>query len=199
MKDEGNAVKLHPSSFILPPSSFLSCARLWLTRKMPFLYTCGAKPLGRADRRRPKVSLGPYSSAVFMLQFGGFFVKHAFRLSRAGSLFAVALFILFGMFAVARAQTLTPTPNAVVFQITNSTIPAVPTPTPTTTPPPPPTPPPPTPVPINRESFASDISGDGRFVVIESSGDISTERTDARNNRDGNQEIFLFDYEIGRA
>src|ERR1044072_594502 len=117
MKDEGNAVKLHPSSFILPPSSFLSCARLWLTRKMPFLYTCGAKPTGFADRRRPKVSLGPYSSAVFMLHLGGFFVKHAFRLSRAGSFLAVALFLLFGAFAVTSAQTLTPTPDSVVFQI----------------------------------------------------------------------------------
>ncbi len=46
----------------------------------------------------------------------------------------------------------------------------------------------------NRESFAGDISGDGRFVVIESTGDISTEKTDTRNNADGNREIFLFDY-----
>jgi len=46
----------------------------------------------------------------------------------------------------------------------------------------------------NRESFAGDISGDGRFVVIESTGDISTEKTTSRNNADGNREIFLFDY-----
>jgi Tol biopolymer transport system component len=45
-----------------------------------------------------------------------------------------------------------------------------------------------------RESFAGDISGDGRFVVIESTGDISTEKTAARNNADGNREIFLLDY-----
>ncbi|HKC63821.1 MAG TPA: hypothetical protein VKB86_09290 [Pyrinomonadaceae bacterium] len=45
-----------------------------------------------------------------------------------------------------------------------------------------------------KNSFAGDMSGDGRFVVIESTGDISTERTDARNNADGNREIFLFDY-----
>jgi uncharacterized protein (TIGR03437 family) len=38
------------------------------------------------------------------------------------------------------------------------------------------------------------MSGNGRFVVIESAGDIATERTPARNNADGNQEIFLFDY-----
>jgi uncharacterized protein (TIGR03437 family) len=170
------------------------CARLALARKMPFLYTCGARPNGRADRRRPNVSLGPYSSAVFMTHLGGFFVKHAFRLSRAGSLAAVALLLLVGATA-ARAQTLTPTPDTVIFQVTNSTIPAFPTPTPSPTPTPTGTPTP-TPVPgvFNRESFAGDASGDGRFVVIESSGDISTERSDARNNRDGNQEIFLFDY-----
>ncbi|HVF42470.1 MAG TPA: hypothetical protein VM936_05650 [Pyrinomonadaceae bacterium] len=119
-------------------------------------------------------------------------MKHAFRLSRAGSFLAVALFLLFGAFYVARAQTLTPTPNSVVFQITNSTIPATPTPTASPTPTPTATPAPTGP--LNRESFAGDISGDGRFVVIESSGDISTESNDARNNRDGNQEIFLFDY-----
>ena len=45
-----------------------------------------------------------------------------------------------------------------------------------------------------RDSFAGDTSGNGRFVVIESTGDISTERTTARNNADGNREIFLFDY-----
>lgn len=43
-------------------------------------------------------------------------------------------------------------------------------------------------------SFARDISGDGRFVVIESTGDISTEKTASRNNADGNREIFLLDY-----
>jgi len=39
-------------------------------------------------------------------------------------------------------------------------------------------------------SFANDISGDGRFVVIESTGDIAT---DNKNNADGNREVFLFD------
>jgi uncharacterized protein (TIGR03437 family) len=47
---------------------------------------------------------------------------------------------------------------------------------------------------LPRDSFAADISGNGRFVVIESSGDIATDRTADRNNADGNQEIFLFDY-----
>lgn len=45
-----------------------------------------------------------------------------------------------------------------------------------------------------QDSFAGDMSGDGRFVVIESTGDISTEKTAARNNADGNREIFLLDY-----
>ncbi|MBA3768340.1 MAG: hypothetical protein H0W99_15450, partial [Acidobacteria bacterium] len=46
----------------------------------------------------------------------------------------------------------------------------------------------------DRESFAGDTSGNGRFVVIESNGDIATEKTTTRNNADGNREIFLFDY-----
>jgi uncharacterized protein (TIGR03437 family) len=44
------------------------------------------------------------------------------------------------------------------------------------------------------ESFVGGISGNGRFVVIESNGDIATEKTTTRNNADGNREIFLFDY-----
>src|SRR5712671_2768427 len=43
-------------------------------------------------------------------------------------------------------------------------------------------------------SFASDVTANGRFVVIESNGDIATEKTATRNNQDGNREIFLFDY-----
>jgi uncharacterized protein (TIGR03437 family) len=46
--------------------------------------------------------------------------------------------------------------------------------------------------PVN--SFAGDITANGRFVVIESNGDIATEKTTTRNNQDGNREIFLFDY-----
>ncbi len=45
-----------------------------------------------------------------------------------------------------------------------------------------------------RNSYAGDMSGNGRFVVIESEGDISTEKTASRNNADGNREIFLLDY-----
>ena len=42
-------------------------------------------------------------------------------------------------------------------------------------------------------SFVGDISANGRFVVVESNGDIATEKS-ARNNADGNREIFLIDY-----
>ena len=72
--------------------------------------------------------------------------------------------------SAARAQT--PTPDPFVTQITSST----------------------------GDTYARDISGDGRFVVIESSGDISTvppnqtAATKSPNNSDGNREIFLFDY-----
>lgn len=45
-----------------------------------------------------------------------------------------------------------------------------------------------------RDSFTNDMSANGRFVVIESNGDIATEKTATRNNQDGNREVFLFDY-----
>ncbi|MFN2413600.1 MAG: TolB family protein, partial [Pyrinomonadaceae bacterium] len=120
-------------------------------------------------------------------------MKHAFRLSRARAL-VVALAAVFGAAAApARAQTLSATPDTAIFQITHTTIPGTPTPTPTATPATTPTPGP-TPAPLARDSFAGDISGNGRFVVIESTGDIATNRSAARNNADGNHEIFLFDY-----
>ncbi|HZT57273.1 MAG TPA: hypothetical protein VFA21_01480 [Pyrinomonadaceae bacterium] len=124
-------------------------------------------------------------------------MKHAFRLPRPAAA-AFALAVLFAASAAgARAQTLSPTPDTAIFQITNSTIPAPPPATPTPTPSPTPSPtatPFPTPAPLSRDSFVGDVSGDGRFVVMESTGDISTERTATRNNADGNPEIFLFDY-----
>ena len=43
-------------------------------------------------------------------------------------------------------------------------------------------------------AFASDISANGRFLAVESNGDIATEKTATRNNQDGNREIFLYDY-----
>ena len=41
------------------------------------------------------------------------------------------------------------------------------------------------------DSFAGGISGNGRFVVFESRGDLATENP---RNSDGNVEIFLWDY-----
>lgn len=41
------------------------------------------------------------------------------------------------------------------------------------------------------ETFVGGISGDGRFVVLESRGNIATENP---RNADGNREVFLFDY-----
>ncbi|HEX8149236.1 MAG TPA: hypothetical protein VF591_18790 [Pyrinomonadaceae bacterium] len=130
-------------------------------------------------------------------------MKHAFRLSRARAAL-VALAAAAVLTAAAQAQTLSSAPDTAIFQITSTTptpaASATPTPSPT------PSPTPATSVPIQRDSFAGDVSGSGRFVVIESSGDIATNRvpdvrdasgnviTRGRNNEDGNQEIFLFDY-----
>src|SRR4029079_17568395 len=41
------------------------------------------------------------------------------------------------------------------------------------------------------DSYAGAMSGDGRFVVFESRGNLATENP---RNADGNSEIFLFDY-----
>ena len=59
--------------------------------------------------------------------------------------------------------------------------------------------------PAGFNSYAKDITANGRFVVVESNGDIATEKIpnrdaagnpnpNARNNEDGNREIFLIDY-----
>lgn len=92
-------------------------------------------------------------------------MKQVLRLSRA---LAVASLFIFGAHNLAQGQTPSPspTPDPVVAQITSS----------------------------SADSFAGGISGNGRLVVIESTGDISTERTATRNNQDGNREIFLYDY-----
>ncbi|HYN23545.1 MAG TPA: hypothetical protein VES69_00720, partial [Pyrinomonadaceae bacterium] len=41
---------------------------------------------------------------------------------------------------------------------------------------------------------ANDITANGRLVVFESNGDLATDRSEARNNSDGNREIFIADY-----
>ncbi len=74
-----------------------------------------------------------------------------------------------GSFASVSAQTPTATPDPFVTQITS--------------------------VPSAAFNTAiGDMSADGRFVVFVSNADVSTEKTTARNNADGNREIFLLDY-----
>lgn len=138
-------------------------------------------------------------------------MKHAFRLSRVAAALLLLAFVVGAFVSSSRVPTsqaqsaaLAPTPDHFVVQITRTTIPfvATPTPSPTATPSPSPsptaTPAPGSPIP--RNSFATAISDDGRFVVIESNGDIATpgagqtEAEKSPHNRDGNQEIFLFDY-----
>ena len=50
----------------------------------------------------------------------------------------------------------------------------------------------------NTDAFTTGISGNGRFVVFESTGDLATlypgETTRTVNNADGNREIYLYDY-----
>lgn len=81
----------------------------------------------------------------------------------------VALMLVVGAFSPVDAQTASATPDPFVIQLTSS----------------------PT---VLFSSFAGDMSANGRFVVVESNGDIATEKTTARNNADGNREIFLIDY-----
>ncbi|MBV9210267.1 MAG: hypothetical protein JOZ52_06540, partial [Acidobacteria bacterium] len=48
-----------------------------------------------------------------------------------------------------------------------------------------------------RQSYANDMSGDGRFLVVESNGDIATKDPALGlnpDNSDLNSEIFLIDY-----
>ena len=66
------------------------------------------------------------------------------------------------------AQTSSPTPDPFTAQITHTT--------------------------AFFDAVASDISANGRFVVFTSNGDVATEKTQTRNNADGNREIFLLDY-----
>ncbi|MDQ3254949.1 MAG: hypothetical protein M3R15_13760, partial [Acidobacteriota bacterium] len=97
-------------------------------------------------------------------------MKSSVRLSGAvASAVTLALF-LSAFILDAHAQTPSATPDSFVAQITN--------------------------VPTNtRNAYAGGISGDGRFVVIEATGDIATlkpgESTRGVSNTDGNREIFL--------
>lgn len=90
-----------------------------------------------------------------------------------------ALILVFSAFSYAQAQTNSPTPDPFVTQLTSA--------------------------PVGFNSYTNDISANGRFVVFESNGDVATEKIpsknpdgspnpNARNNEDGNREIFLIDY-----
>ena len=93
---------------------------------------------------------------------------------------AIATFLLvFGAFSYVFGQAPSATPDLFVVQLTSS--------------------------PAGFQSFARDLSLNGRFVVVESDGDLSTEKVptrnpdgtlnpNPRNNEDGNREIFLIDY-----
>ena len=85
------------------------------------------------------------------------------------SLFALTFVCLSATVAFAQA-TPSPTPDSFFTQITSST----------------------------ANAFVGGISGNGRFVVFESTGDLGTlnpgETTRPFNNADGNREIFLYDY-----
>jgi hypothetical protein len=80
--------------------------------------------------------------------------------------------VTFGVCAVVLAQSTSPTPDPFVAQISSSC----------------------------EDAFAGNMSGNGRFIVIESMGDIATlkpgetQATKSPNNADGNREIFLYDY-----
>ena len=91
----------------------------------------------------------------------------------------VVLTLVFGALTSALAQTPSATPDPFVIQLTSS--------------------------PTGFRSGSSDISANGRFVVFESNGDVATEKIatrnpdgtinpNARNNEDGNREIFIADY-----
>ncbi len=90
-----------------------------------------------------------------------------------------ALLVVMGAFSYAQGQAASATPDPFVFQVTSS--------------------------PAGFYSLAGDMSANGRFVVFESNGDVATEKIpsrnpdgtlnpNARNNEDGNREIFLLDY-----
>jgi uncharacterized protein (TIGR03437 family) len=105
--------------------------------------------------------------------FGDFPVKNAFRLSFFALMFAC---LCAGSVAFAQTPTPTatasPTPDPFVTQISSSA----------------------------SNTFVGGISGNGRFVVFESSGDLATllptetATTRGVTNEDGNREIFLYDY-----
>ena len=109
-------------------------------------------------------------------------MKYLFRLTGL----CLALICLSCVWAVAQTPTPTPTPDPFVVQITAAAA-ATPNPSPSATPA----------GPGDVSAYIGDISGNGRFVVFESQGDLATiapnETTRSPGNADGNREIFLWD------
>lgn len=87
-----------------------------------------------------------------------------------GTWCAIVVFLLvFGAPSLTSAQTVSPTPDQFIVQLTSSPS-------------------------ALFASYAGDISANGRFIVFLSNGDLDTQKTATRNNADGNYEIFLVDY-----
>jgi uncharacterized protein (TIGR03437 family) len=80
----------------------------------------------------------------------------------------VVLALVCGGFSSSWAQTPSATPEPFLIQLTSS--------------------------PTGFRTTANDITANGRLVVFESNGDLATDRSEARNNSDGNREIFIADY-----
>jgi uncharacterized protein (TIGR03437 family) len=112
-------------------------------------------------------------------------VKYLFRLTGL----CAALICLSSVWAVAQTPTptATPTPDPFVVQITSAVAAAAPSPSPSATPA----------GPGDVSAYIGDISGNGRFVVFESKGDLATiapgATTRSPGNADGNREIFIWD------
>ncbi|MCA1574887.1 MAG: hypothetical protein LC770_10190 [Acidobacteria bacterium] len=80
----------------------------------------------------------------------------------------IVLALAGGGFSSSWAQTPSATPDPFLIQLTSS--------------------------PSGFRTTANDITTNGRLVVFESNGDLATDRSEARNNSDGNREIFIADY-----
>ncbi len=80
----------------------------------------------------------------------------------------IVLALACGGFSSSWAQTPSATPDPFLIQLTSS--------------------------PGGFRTTANDITANGRLVVFESNGDLATDRSEARNNSDGNREIFIADY-----
>lgn len=80
----------------------------------------------------------------------------------------VVLMLACGGFSSSWAQTPSATPEPFLIQLTSSS--------------------------SAFRTTANDITANGRLVVFESNADLATDRSEARNNSDGNREIFIADY-----